>query len=282
MSEEKSEISDVIKEPIIVNDDKNITIKKSTYNSFIKGTVIAIAIAAFFAGFALGTNIPDSTPEITKEDFKDLIQEIQKQGATAPQIVQQPTQPSPPQIIDVSLDDDPVKGDSNAALTIVEFSDFQCPFCSRFYEQTLPQLQKEYIDTGKIKLVFRDMPLSFHANAMSAAIASECANEQGKFWQYHDVLFTNQAQWQSIESGEITKTFSQYATDLGIETASFEACLGSQNIADEINKDISDAAKYGVSGTPTFFIGTEKDGFVKLVGAQPFAAFKNTIEKQLG
>ena len=229
----------------------------------------------------MGTNIQNHEPAITKEDVSALIQEIKKQGVT-PQVAQQATPPLQPQIIHVSIGDDPVKGDFNAPITVVEFSDFQCPFCARFHEQTLPQLQKEYIDTGKIKLVFRDMPLSFHANAMSAAVASECANEQGKFWQYHDVLFTNQAQWQSIESGEITKTFSQYATDLGIETASFEACLGSQGIADEINKDMRDAAQYGVSGTPTFFIGTEKDGFVKLVGAQPFEAFKNTIEKQLG
>jgi protein-disulfide isomerase len=284
MSEEKNEINDVIKEASLGNEDKNITIKKSTYNGFIKGTVIAIAVATFFAGFSLGTNIQNSEPEITKEDFNALMQQIEKQGTTSPsQPAQQKTQPSQPQIIDVSIDDDPFKGSQDAPITIVEFSDFQCPFCSRFFQQTLPQLEQNYIVTGKVKFVYRDLPLdSLHPNARPTHIAAECADEQGKFWQYHDILFENQTQWNKLASKDLDDTLVQYAQDLGLDVSSFKACLNSPEIADEVNKDYLEATRYGVSGTPTFFIGNEKDGFTKLVGAQPFTAFESQIESRLG
>jgi protein-disulfide isomerase len=284
MSEEKNEINDAIKEASLGNEEKNITIKKSTYNGFIKGTVIAIAVATFFAGFSLGTNIQNSEPEITKEDFNALMQQIEKQGTTSPsQPAQQKTQPSQPQIIDVSIDDDPFKGSQDAPITIVEFSDFQCPFCSRFFQQTLPQLEQNYIVTGKVKFVYRDLPLdSLHPNARPTHIAAECADEQGKFWQYHDILFENQTQWNKLASQDLDDTLVQYAQDLGLDVSSFKACLNSPEIADEVNKDYLEATRYGVSGTPTFFIGNEKDGFTKLVGAQPFTAFESQIESRLG
>ena len=287
MSEEKNNINDAIKEPSLGNEDKNITIKKSTYNGFIKGTVIAIAVATFFAGFALGTNIQNSEPEITKEDFNALMQEIEKQGTTSPsqpaQQLAKPSQPSAPSIVKISLDDDPFKGNKDAPVTIVEFADFQCPFCSRFFQQTLSQLEQNYIATGKVKFVYRDLPLdSLHPNARPASIAAECADEQGKFWQYHDILFENQAQWNKLDSKDLDDTLVKYAQDLGLDVSSFKVCLNSPEIADEVNKDYLEATRYGVSGTPTFFIGNEKDGFTKLVGAQPFAAFESQIESQLG
>jgi len=200
-----------------------------------------------------------------------------------PQPAQQPSQPSAPQIFRVSLDDDPVKGDPNAPVTIVEYSDFQCPFCSRFFTQTLPLLEKNYIDTGKVKLVYKDLPLdNLHPNARPAHIASECADEQGRFWEYHDILFEKQSQWQRLSSSDLQSTLSQYASDLGLQAASFESCMQSQDIADEVNQDSLEAARFGATGTPTFFIGNEKDGFIKLVGAQPYAAFQTVIDNQLG
>ncbi len=121
-----------------------------------------------------------------------------------------------------------------------------------------------------------------HPNARTTHIASECADEQGKFWEYHDVLFTKQSEWQRLPSADLSSTLTVYASDLGLQTASFESCLQSQDIADEVNKDTLEAASYGATGTPTFFIGSEKDGFIKLVGAQPYAAFQAVIDKQLG
>ena len=258
----------------------DITIKKSTYNNLLKTTMITIAIATFIGGYSLGTM--DTSDSLSSEDLKELISEINSRPAAAPQPAVQPSQPSAPQIFKISLDDDPVKGDPNAPVTMIEFSDFQCPFCGRFYEQTLPTIIENYIDSGKVKLVYRDLPLSFHPNAMPAHIAAECADEQGKFWEYHDTLFDKQSEWQSLSSDEIGTTLSQYASDVGIQTSSFESCMTSPEIADEVNQDSLDASIYGATGTPTFFIGNEKDGYIKLTGAQPYSTFKSAFDAQLG
>ena len=195
----------------------------------------------------------------------------------------QTAQPNQPQIFTISLDDDPFKGDSNAPVTIVEFSDFQCPFCSRFFQQTLPQLEENYINTGKVKFVYRDLPLdSLHPNARPTHIAAECADEQGKFWEYHDILFLNQAKWKDLASEDLENSLKKYAQVLGLDVPSFETCLSSDEIADEVNRDALEARSYGTTGTPTFFIGTEKDGFIKLVGAQPYSSFQRVIDSRLG
>ncbi len=174
-----------------------------------------------------------------------------------------------PTKVAVSADDDPVLGKSNAPVTIVEFSDFECPFCGRHFSQTHPDIVKNYIDTGKVKLVYRDFPLSFHPNAEKAAEAAECANEQGKFWEMHDKLFSNQ---QSLS----VANYKQWAKDLKLDSAKFDSCLDSGKYASEIAKDEADGTKYGVSGTPSFFI----DGQL-LVGAQPYSAFQQAIDAAL-
>ena len=260
--------------------DAEITIKKSTYHNLLKGMVAAIVIAAFIGGYSIGT-FDNSDSAVTTEELKEIISEIKT--APAPQPAQQPTQPSGPQIFRVSLDDDPVLGNPNAPVTVVEFSDFQCPFCSRFFEQTLPLLEENYINTGKVKLVYKDLPLdNLHPNARPVHIAAECADEQGKFWEYHDVLFEKQSEWNRLSSADLSSQLNQYATSMGLNSASFDSCLSSQDIADEVNADFLQAASYGATGTPTFFIGTEKDGFIKLVGAQPYAAFQGAIDNLLG
>ncbi len=269
--EEKTEIS---------GNEAKITIKKSTYNNMLVAIIAAAAIATFFGGYSIGT-FDDSDSGLTGEQLKEILSEIKT--APTPQPALQSPQPSAPQIFTVSLDDDPVKGNPDAPVTVVEFSDFQCPFCSRFFEQTLPLIEENYIDTGKIKFVYKDLPLdSLHPNARSAHIAAECADEEGKFWEYHDVLFQKQAEWQRLASSDLGITLSQFAVDLGMQAASFESCMESQDIADEVNQDTLEAARYGATGTPTFFIGNEKDGFIKLVGAQPYAAFQRAIDEQLG
>jgi protein-disulfide isomerase len=196
-------------------------------------------------------------------------------GETQPLQGNQPTanqEPSQPQRIEVSLDDDPVKGSPNAKVTIVEFSDFQCPFCARFATQTLPQIEEKYIKTGKVKLVYRDFPLNFHQYAQKAAEAAECADEQGKFWEYHDILFQKQFEWSS--AGE--SKFKEYAQQLGLNTQKFNQCLDSGKYANEVQKDYNDGLKYGVSGTPTFFING-----IGVVGAQPYNVFEQIIEQEL-
>ncbi len=171
--------------------------------------------------------------------------------------------------IEALADDDPQKGSKNAPVTIVEFSDYECPFCRRFFDQTLPLIDKNYIQDDKVKYVFRDFPLSFHRNAQKAAEGAECADEQGKFWEYHDKLFENQ---DALSVGDL----KLYAKDLGLDTTKFNDCLDSGEMASEVEKDFRDGSRYGVGGTPAFFInGTP------LSGAQPYSVFERTIEQEL-
>jgi len=172
--------------------------------------------------------------------------------------------------------DDPVLGKADAPVTIVEFSDFQCPFCRRFWADTYTQLKEEYIDTGKVRLVFRDYPLPFHDAATPSALAANCANEQGKFWQYHDKMFIEQE-----KQGQGTVTYGAtelkaWAQQLGLNTAQFNQCLDSKKYADEVAADTAAGSAAGVSGTPSFFVNGQL-----LVGAQPFASFKAIIDAEL-
>lgn len=166
-------------------------------------------------------------------------------------------------------DSDIFKGNSDAPVTIVEFSDFQCPFCAAFYQNTLPQIEEIYLKTGKAKLVFRDFPLPFHADAQKAAEVAECAGEQGKFWEMHNMIFDNQ---EAIGVADL----KQNGKSLGLDIAALNDCLDSGKYADEVRRDMNDGSAAGVSGTPTFFINGEK-----LVGAQPFSVFEQIIERKL-
>jgi len=174
-----------------------------------------------------------------------------------------------PQRQDIDLDDDAVLGDPNAPVTIVSFEDYQCPYCGRAFQDTFPQIKKDYIDTGKVKMVFRDFPLSFHPEALPAAEAAECAGDQGKYWEYHDELFKNQ---QLLSSS----LYPQLASQLGLDTAKFQQCLDSGKHTQEVQNDFAYGSQAGVSGTPTFFING-----VMLVGAQPYSAFKQVIDAEL-
>jgi len=285
MSEEKNNFSSIEQKDENLTQESNagtnITIKKSTYNKMVKGIIAAIAIAIFLGGYSLGT-MSDSGSDISTEELKEILSEIETKTPLTPQQAQAPTQPTAPQTFQVLLEDDPFKGDPNAQVTIVEYSDFQCPFCSRFFQQTLPLIEENYINTGKVKLVYKDLPLdSLHPNARPVHIAAECADEQGKFWEYHDALFEKQSEWQRLSSSDLQTTLIQYADDFGLQAASFEACLNSPEMAEEVNADFLQAASYGATGTPTFFIGNEKDGFIKLVGAQPYVTFQAVIDAQL-
>ena len=160
-------------------------------------------------------------------------------------------------------DDDPVKGSDSAKVTIVEFSDFQCPFCGSFFTATYPSLKSEYIDSGKAKIVYRDLPLDtacnsgmgqqLHPMACKAALAAECAADQGKFWEMHDKLFENQ-QSLSVEN------MKKWAADFGLNTSTFNACLDSSTHLAEVQNDIAAGNDAGISGTPSFVIIFQKSG----------------------
>ena len=194
--------------------------------------------------------------------------------------------PSQPTTGIASIDDDPILGDKNAPVTIIEFSDYECPFCKRHFDQTLPQLKKDYVDTGKVKIVYRDFPLSFHEPmATKEAIAANCARQQGgdsKYFQYHDEIFTRT---KSNGNGLADTDITTIATDLGLNLDSFNTCIADTAQADEVKKDIADGSAAGATGTPTFIIGkSTANGKIEgdlVVGAQPYATFKAVIDPLL-
>lgn len=194
----------------------------------------------------------------------------------------QPTQQQQPSKVQVSIDDDPSMGEKDAKVIVIEFSDFQCPFCRRSYTDTISQLKKDYIDTGKVLFVYRDFPLSsIHPSASSAAMAANCANEQGKFWEMHNKIFDEQN-----KQGQGTVQFSsddlkKWADEIGLDTDKFNSCLDSQKYKDEVDKDFQDGVTAGVTGTPTFYIGNPKDGYTEIVGAQPYSVIRQVIDSML-
>jgi protein-disulfide isomerase len=232
--------------------------RKLTYTPVL---VILLIVASFFLGMLF-----------TKVQYLEKNNVL---GAQNPQ--QQPAgaQPSTaPQKYTVGNGHFPVKGNDKAKVTIVEFADFRCPFCEKFYTDVKPQIIKEYVDTGKVKLYYRQYPFLGPASIV-AADAAECANEQGKFWDYYDYLFKNQPD-ESDTSMYNTDTLTQAATTLSLNGDQFRQCLDSKKYDAQAQADLADGQKVGVQGTPTFYInGTQ------LVGAQPYSAFKTVIDQAL-
>lgn len=180
--------------------------------------------------------------------------------------------PARPQDVPQIPSDDPrSKGSLDAPVVIVEYSDFQCPYCGRWVQQTYPTILKEYIETGKVRLVFRDFPLDFHQNAQPAAVASRCAAEQGAYWPMHDALFANQAEW--AELADARETFVGYAQEIGLDRDQFRTCLDSGRFDQAIQDDIQAGLVAGVTGTPSFVINGQL-----LVGAQPVSAFRKALD----
>lgn len=172
-------------------------------------------------------------------------------------------------IVNISeRDDDHVRGNANAPVTIIEYSDFECPFCERAYP-TIEQVRTTYGDD--VKIIYRHFPLSFHPQAQKAAEASECAADQGKFWEYHDIMFQNQG----LLQGGVTQ-LKQWASDLKLNRSTFDTCLDSGAKMQKVQNDLAEGTRYGVSGTPAFFVNGQS-----LVGAQPFSAFQAAIDRAL-
>ncbi|MGY5151963.1 MAG: thioredoxin domain-containing protein [Candidatus Nitrosopumilus sp. bin_6a] len=252
--------------------NQKVSVKKSTFNGMMVGIIILVGVAAFFAG-----SYTSNFNQISEEDLDDAIAKLELKLLQNQLPTKQPSAP-----VKISTDDDPIIGNPDAPITIVEFSDFQCPFCARFHTQTLPLILEEYIEQGKVKLVFRDFPIqSIHPNALPASVAAECANEQGKFREMHDALFEKQNEWNKLDTVDALSLFNQYATDMKLDQEEFDSCLSSGKFIPEIKKDLEDGREYGVSGTPGFFVGNDIVGYVELKGAQPFESFKKIIDAQL-
>lgn len=208
------------------------------------------------------------------DEIRGLLQAPQ----AAPPRRAQAAPPIEPSNAVVSVEGAPSKGDKAAKVTLVEFTDYQCPFCSRHFRQTWPQLEQDYVKTGKVRFFLRDLPLdSIHPQAFKAAEAAHCAGEQGKFWEMHDRLFANQ---RALGRQDLTG----HAQALGLDVGAFDTCVDSGKAAAQIRKDVADSEQAGARGTPIFYLGlTEPNGSsIKAVavirGARPYATFKEAID----
>jgi protein-disulfide isomerase len=214
------------------------------------------------------------------ESLKARLEAIQREldGLKALLRTRPPGAQDEPRNVTVSVKDAVFKGERTAKLTLIEFSDYQCPFCGRHSRETLPQLVRDYVETGKLRYVFRNFPLeALHPQAFKAAEAAHCAGEQGRYWQMHDRLFADQ---QALGVPQL----SGHAQALGLDLTSFEQCLGSGKYAGKVRQDLVDGQAAGVRGTPIFYLGITEpnDGDVKSVrvifGAHPYPAFREAIE----
>jgi protein-disulfide isomerase len=223
---------------------------------------------------AVANRIPDNMPrEISEAILKELRQirillERQQQAQPTALTAQVP------KVENVRVSSDGYSlGQSDAPLTLVEFTDYQCPFCKQFHTAAFDQLKKNYIDTGKLRFVSRDLPLDMHPNAFGAAQAARCAGEQNNFWQMREILIAH-----SDELG--AEAVVTYARQLGLELPRFRACLDSGKYLLIIRDDIADAGSAGIYGTPTFVLGRASGGGVegmKIVGTQPYESFEKTL-----
>jgi len=182
---------------------------------------------------------------------------------------------------------DAILGDPKAPVSLIEYGDYQCPFCVRFFTQTQPLLKKDYIDTGKVKMVFKDLVINDRAStdheSHNSALAAWCAKDQGKFWEFHDAIYQLEAQDEaanpqsSENNGNLNRAaFLKIAQSLGMDQAAFTSCFDSGKYAVEIQKDSDSAAGQGVNATPTFFLNS-----TEIQGAQPYQQFQSAIDSLL-
>ncbi len=250
--------------------DESITLSKSTLWQGVSALLMILLVISIFTGGFSG-NKGNNAGAVLNQPTK----------AAPNQPTNNPSAPTRAASLDANklVDDDPVLGKKDAPLTIIEWSDYQCPFCRRFWTDTLPLLKKEYIDTGKVRFVYRDFPLSFHPAAQPSAEAANCAREQGgdeKYFEYHDKIFSEE---QKLGSGTVqfgVAELKKWAKEIGLDSGKFDSCLDSGKYASEVQADFAAGQAVGIRGTPGFVVGNQP-----VSGAQPFSAFKAVIDAQL-
>lgn len=249
--------------------------------------VATVGVAAFFAGLSMPVLNQDP---ITMNDLDDALRLLENKIDTLATDLQDlenvmltdPNVETTQEQVVVTADDDPVLGSEDAPIVMIEFSDFQCPFCAKFHVETLPLIKENYIDTGKVKLVYRDFPIqNIHPNAMAAAVAAECADEQGMFWDYHDTLFESMSQWKDLSVDAAISQFKAYASDVVTDRTMFDDCVDTGKYINEVAGDYTDGVSYGITGTPAFFLGNDQIGYHHMSGAKPYNEFQFVIEQLL-
>ena len=241
-------------------------------------SLTAVAVAATLLGGVTLARAEGITSEQAQQ-ILDELKAIRKTLETRPVPPAQPAAPAPV--------DDKVSmaftsggfsvGKENAPLVLIEYTDYQCPFCQRYHNDSFAQIKTNFIDTGKIRYISRDFPLPFHENARRSATAARCAAEQGKFWELRHTMIVNANQLQADKLGG-------YAQAASMDVPKFQACVDSDKYRAAIDKDIAEGSAAGVSGTPSFVLGRVENGQlqgVRMVGAMPYAQFEAKIQDML-
>ncbi|MBK8616911.1 MAG: DsbA family protein [Anaerolineales bacterium] len=250
------ELQEEEEEEVIETSEETVTFKLSHFYSVLVVLAFAVGILVGYVAWGRGTTVTAAAPAA-----------VAAQQPSGPVVeAPQPTQ-SPYTRYEIPTEGYPSLGPDDAEIVIVEFSDYQCPFCRRFHDETYQQLLDAY--PGQIRFVYRNLPLtSIHPSAMPAAIASLCANDQNKYWEFHEKLFSSE----TLDEA----TYIQYATDLGLDVETFTACLTSGSHDEFIQQDMNFSLDLGVQSTPTFFVNG-----LAIVGAQPLVNFQQIIDKEL-
>ena len=245
----------------------------------LPGSVLLVLFAAPIALAQSGDELNALRKEV--ETLKERQLAVEKELQEIKALLRRAMSAREPENVVLSVKGHPSRGSRNAKLTLVEFSDYQCPFCGRYFHETLPQIEQDYVKTGRVRYVFRNFPLeAIHKEAFKAAEAANCAGEQGRYWEMHDRLFANQ---QALAPAELPG----HASTLGLDAPRFQQCLDGAKYAAAIRQDMSEAQEAGVRGTPSFFIGlTGSDGsrvktLKRITGAVPYATFKEAFDSLL-
>jgi len=246
--------------------------EKNMLSIAIMFSAVVISGALVFFAIQMGEGKGTEVADIDKQIEKGIETYITKQQEKATK-AQQP----PPKIIEQDMSDtDAFLGDKDAPVTIVEFSDYQCPYCAKFHINAFKEIKEKYIDTGKVKFVYRDFPLSGHPHAYPSALIAECVGDQKGnegYFAMHDKLFTTVGAGEAFNYDEL----SQFAvTTVGANAATLKKCFDDEKFKDEIYADMEEASSVGIKGTPGFIVGT-----TVLAGAQPFSVFEAAIEEAL-
>ena len=246
--------------------------------------IVAVGLCAMLTGAtAFGQSAEVQSLRIELEALKQRVAALQREvdtlkgqprpaGAAAPSV--------PLDKVVLRLDRRTIRGSASAPITLVEVSDFECPFCGRHFKQTSQLIEKNYVETGKIRVAFVHFPIASHRNALKAAEAASCAADQGKFWQMHDRLFSNQAQLAAPQ-------LPDHGSAVGLDGGRFRACLDKGTQTATVQNEMTMAQRAGVTATPTFFVGkldpqTQTLNVIeKIVGAKAFAAFQQSLDSAL-
>jgi protein-disulfide isomerase len=240
-------------------------------------TLFSIAVAAALVCLPIRAQVLDQG--MTKQQGDQILQELrqirlllEKQGRAAAPQEEQPTRAKISDLSGVSM-----LGKKDAPITIVEYTDYQCPYCQRFHVTSFPEIKRNYIDTGKVRFFSKDLPLDFHPNAMRAAQAARCAAEQNKFWELRDVMGQNP---DKLDMEHI----AGFADALKMDSKALRACVDSGKYKDQVQSDVLEGMKVGANGTPTFVVGKTQGNGVEgelVLGALPYQVFDEKLKALL-